>query len=226
MNGKVNGAINGIPLDDLDLQSYVVLDSGRAYTAVSKVPEAIGFDIQSVSILGGVIGWLFATPIGDAENGYQITGGVFNHTATVYFGNSSQKLTIRQKYFGLDVFDQLRMECDIQGEIPTLPVDSKISISEYQEQYTFTAPGVIQSSSSHQYKFTNLDNQEIVHAYTVDQNFIFDYCKFESLPESRTSRLRVGKYFIGFDSREKIIRFGMSNKVGPLGGISTLCTST
>lgn len=218
VNGKVNGRVNGEKLEDLDLQAYVVMVGARAYTAISKVPESVGYDIQSLHILGAVIGWLFAEPVGDSLNGYQLTGGVFNHTATLFFTNTSQKVVIRQKYIGLDVFDQLRLECDIQGDIPVLPDDSKIVIPEYREEYTVTSPGVIQSSASRYFTYTNLDQQEIVQAYSINQNFVFDSCKFDSAPAGTTWRLRVDKNFIGFDSKEQIIRYGMSNKIGPLGG--------
>lgn len=218
VNGKVHGKLNGEKLDDLDLQSYVILTGAKAYTAVSNVPESIGFSSQTLQILGAVIGWLFAEPVREGINGYQLSGGYVNHSATVYFTNTSQKFTLRQKFSGLDVFDQLRMEADIQGEIPTLPLNSKIIIQEYQEQYTLTAPGVIQSSSSHYFTYTDSSNNQVVQLYRVDQNFVFDYCKFESTPVGTTWRLRVGKNFIAYDSTERIIRFGMNNKVGPLGG--------
>lgn len=45
------------------------MSDGRAYTAISKIPESIGYDIQSLQILGGVIGYLFAEPIRGAVNG-------------------------------------------------------------------------------------------------------------------------------------------------------------
>lgn len=69
MNGKVSGKINGEKFEQLDLQSYVVMSDGRAYTAISRVPEFIGSDIQTLQILGGVIGYLFAKPVRGAVNG-------------------------------------------------------------------------------------------------------------------------------------------------------------
>lgn len=218
VNGKVNGKINGERLDNLDLQSYIVMTDGRAYTAISKIPESIGFDVQSLQILGSVIGYLFAKPIRNAYNGYQLTGGVFNHTAKITFTNTSQEIQIKQKYLGLDLFDQLRLEVDIQGDLPVLPVDSKILIDEYQEQYTMTQPGVIQVRGSRAFKYTNSYNQEESVHYNVDQTFLFDYCKFKNNSIGETWKLKVGKNFISYESREQIIRFGLSNKITPLGG--------
>lgn len=66
----MNGKINGEKLENLNLQSYVVTSDGRAYTAISKVPESIGEDIQTLQILGSVIGYLFAQPVRKAVNGW------------------------------------------------------------------------------------------------------------------------------------------------------------
>lgn len=74
VNGKVTGTINGVDLTDLDLQAYVVPADGRTYTAISVVPPNVGYDMQSVTILGSTIGWLFARPVKGALNGYQLTG--------------------------------------------------------------------------------------------------------------------------------------------------------
>jgi nidogen (entactin) len=92
INGKVSGKINGLSFQDEDLHSYVVTSDGRAYTAVSKMNETIGFDLQPLSMLGGVVGWLFARSTSiNAPNGYQLTGmyplrGMFPwETARVFY---------------------------------------------------------------------------------------------------------------------------------------------
>lgn len=73
--------VNGINLTDLDLQAYVVPKDGRSYTALSRVPENIGYDMQSLNILGTTIGWLFAKPVKGAPNGYQLTGNKVLNTS-------------------------------------------------------------------------------------------------------------------------------------------------
>ena len=77
INGKVSGSINGVSFHDEDLHSYVVTSDGRAYTAISKIPDTIGYDLQPLSIFGGVVGWLFARSLAYAPNGYQLTGNSF-----------------------------------------------------------------------------------------------------------------------------------------------------
>lgn len=144
---------------------------------------------------------------------------MFNHSATITFLNTSQVIKIKQKFTGLDVFDQLRLETDIRGEIPNLPNDVKVSIDEYHEEYSLTNPGVLQMSSTRNFKYTNaLNNEEIVYVYTVEQSITFDYCKFENTSVGEVWKLKVGKNFISYESTEQIIRFGLSNKIVPFGG--------
>lgn len=74
VNGRLSGKINEQTLTDLDIQSYIVTSDGRSYTAISKMPNSVGFDMQSLNIIGGTIAWLFAKPLKNTKNGYQLTG--------------------------------------------------------------------------------------------------------------------------------------------------------
>lgn len=74
MNGKVTGMINDVQLNDADLHVYIVTEDGRTYTAISRVPPAIGSDLQVLTPLGGVVGWLFAVSRNGAPNGFMVTG--------------------------------------------------------------------------------------------------------------------------------------------------------
>lgn len=190
----------------------------RAYTGISRIPKNIGADVQALQILGGVIGWLFAKPSKNSLNGYQLTGGYFNHTATLTFPNSSQQIILRQKYLGLDVYDQLRLETEINGELPKLPPNTNIEIDEYTEEYTLSNPGVILSTSSHHFTYTDANNYKETIYYTVDQSFTFNYCKYEPQPTGTTWKLKVGKNYIKYEKNEQIVRFGISNKIVPIGG--------
>lgn len=82
-----------------DLHSYVVTSDGRAYTAVSKMNDSIGFDLQPLSMLGGVVGWLFARSTStSAPNGYQLTGTI--HAKKLFYG----KKLDRVPFFGSGLF--------------------------------------------------------------------------------------------------------------------------
>ncbi len=46
VGGKVSGSVNSVSFRDQDLYSYVVPEDGRIYTALSRVPPAIGTEMQ------------------------------------------------------------------------------------------------------------------------------------------------------------------------------------
>lgn len=74
MQGKVNVSINGIEEKDLNIQAFIVTSDGRTYTAISGVPRSLGYSMQILTNIGSFVGFLFAKPIGNAPNGYQLTG--------------------------------------------------------------------------------------------------------------------------------------------------------
>lgn len=74
MIGKVNLSLNGVDLKNLNVQAFIVTGDGRTYTAITGVPPEIGYSMQLLVSIGSFVGFLFAKPIGDAPNGYQLTG--------------------------------------------------------------------------------------------------------------------------------------------------------
>ncbi|KAK9738878.1 Calcium-binding EGF domain [Popillia japonica] len=219
VNGKVRGEVNGVQFHSLDLQCYVVMKDARTYTAISKMPIELGFSTQIFQFLGSTIGWIFAKPLADALNGFQITGGVFNQTIELTSINTGHSLTIKQNYLGLDVFDRLRVEVELDGTIPTLPENTNATISEYQEQYSVTGLGVIQSLSTRVLRYNDSYNNQVELPLKIKQDILYDYCRHITPQIGVTWKLKVGKNFISYEAREQIIRFGLSNKVGPLDDI-------
>ena len=77
------------------------------FFSVYRVPKDIGEDLQSLTVIGTPIAWLFALPTNEnpqSQNGFTITGGVFNYTAEIKFPESidhSAKITMQ--FQGSDV---------------------------------------------------------------------------------------------------------------------------
>lgn len=80
MNGKVNGRVfvgnspSPVELSNHDLHSYVVANDGRAYVAISNIPDSVGPSLQPLSSMGGVIGWAFALEQPGYQNGFSLIG--------------------------------------------------------------------------------------------------------------------------------------------------------
>ncbi len=88
MNGKVHGKVSvgnspsPVEFSSNDLHSYVVVNDGRSYVAISDIPYTIGPSLQPLSALGGVIGWAFALEQPGFKNGFSIIGEGDTSTGT------------------------------------------------------------------------------------------------------------------------------------------------
>lgn len=66
---------------------------------------------------------------------------MLNQTADITFQDTGDKITVIQRYSGLDVFDQLRMDAQVRGSLPIIPRDLKLQLADYEEQYTSSERG-------------------------------------------------------------------------------------
>ncbi|VVC93154.1 unnamed protein product [Leptidea sinapis] len=215
VHGKLNGVINNENLDDVDVQAYVVVADGRSYTALTQIPLSLGNSLQLLSVFGSVVGWLFAKPSDNVKNGYQLTGGVFNHTAEIHFPETDDRVVINQDYLGHDVFDQLTLDVDVRGTIPVIQA-GRLEVTEYEEQYTTTQIGTLHSVSRR--VFTNkVTGQK--YTQIVSQIFTFNTCKFATYSEDDQvpSTMKVIKNYLSFDAKDNIVRYGSTNKIVPTG---------
>lgn len=216
VHGKINGVLNDVNLNDVDIQAYVVVGEGRAYTALSIIPGGLGSSLQLLNVLGGVVGWMFAKPTAYAKNGYQFTGALFNHTADVWFPGSGARVLINQEYLGHDVFDQITVESDIRGSLPVILTGTKLEIADYEEQYTIVKPGLVRSDSSR--TFTNKITGEKIEQ-RVSQTITYSACQFAPTTDEdkKPLTLKISKNYLGYESRENIVRYGATNRIFPLG---------
>ncbi|XP_012343370.1 nidogen isoform X2 [Apis florea] len=216
VNGRISGTINGVEFLARDLQCYVQTKDGRTYTALSRVPEEIGASFQLLGNLGGVIGWLFAKPIGETKNGYELTGGLFNHTAELSFPSTGDKVTIRSNYLGLDVFGQLKMQAQIEGTLPQLGRETGLDYGDYDELYTRVQTGVIRSRAERICKLTEGgENREL--DFIQDETIYYNECPYLTVePEDDTTRLKFFRGVTTYEATEGIIRFAVNTKVAPL----------
>lgn len=216
--------MNDVPLNGIDLHAYINSEEGRTYTALSRIPAAVGSDLQSLLAVGDVIGWLFAKARSGLPNGFQLTGGRFNSTAEVSFPQTSHAITISQQFQGLDVFNYLRTNIEIRGSLPSVVFGAKIEVPDHFEEYNLVRPGQFRSRASRLFR---LEGNSLEIPFTVDQTISFESCPFWP-PEKVTQALRldVSKNFIVYDDKEQIVRYAASYKTTPVSGKAILGDST
>ncbi|GAA6100747.1 nidogen-1 isoform X1 [Tachysurus ichikawai] len=225
MNGKVNGRISigslssPVEFSNNDLHSYVVVNDGRAYVAISNIPASVGHSLQPLASLGGIIGWAFALEQPGYENGFSIIGGVFTRQAEVTFQPGGEKLIINQEFKGIDEHDHLVVSTQLEGRIPEVSPGATVHIDPYVEIYQY-ASNLVSSSSTREYTVSPLNGPVKTLSYLWRQRITFQSCphaeSIRSVPSSQ--QLSVDQVFVMYDSDNQLIRYAMSNKVGPVSG--------
>ncbi|XP_073319461.1 nidogen-1-like isoform X2 [Pagrus major] len=221
MNGKVNGRVfvgnspSPVELSNHDLHSYVVANDGRAYVAISNIPDSLGPSLQPLSSLGGVIGWAFALEQPGYQNGFSLIGGVFSRQAEVIFQPGNERLSIKQQFKGIDEHDHLVVSTELEGRLPAVPLGSSVQINPYKEIYQ-NDRDLITSSSSRDYTITSPDGTVQPRSYQWRQTITFQSCPHgEAIrAELSTQQLSVDQIFVMFDTDNHLIRYAMSNRIG------------
>ncbi|XP_077024533.1 nidogen-1 [Tamandua tetradactyla] len=227
VNGKVKGRIfvgssqSPVVFENTDLHSYVVMNHGRSYTAISTIPETLGYSLLPLAPVGGIIGWMFAVEQDGFKNGFSITGGEFTRQAEVTFVGHPGKLVIKQQFSGIDEHGHLTIDTELEGRVPLIPFGSSVHIEPYTELYHYSR-SVITSSSTREYTVTEpeRDGAAPTHTYTYQwrQTITFQECIHDdtrpALPS--TQQLSVDSVFVLYNQDERILRYALSNSIGPV----------
>ncbi|GAB5578343.1 low-density lipoprotein receptor-related protein 4 [Prionailurus iriomotensis] len=232
VNGKVKGRIlvgnSPVPIvfENTDLHSYVVMNHGRSYTAISTIPETVGYSLLPLAPVGGIIGWMFAVEQEGFKNGFSITGGEFTRQAEVTFVGYPGKLVIKQRFSGIDEHGHLTITTELEGRVPQIPFGSSVHIEPYTELYHYS-PGayripVITSSSTREYTVMEPEQggaaPSTIYTYQWRQTITFQECAHDTsrpaLPN--TQQLSVDSVFVLYNQEESILRYALSNSIGPV----------
>lgn len=212
---SLSGSINGQQLSkNIKAQSYVSLEDGRCYTAINPVNEDAESLLRLALPISEAVGWVFAKPSENSPsygNGYQLTGGKFNHLSYVRFPSTGDVLTINQTFEGLNVWDQLIVKVDINGNIPDIAYQKKVTLEDFVETYTFKSKNHISSQLSSKIDFPE-DHSSI--EFNIEQNIKFDKCVYSDDQLSlQPNFVKVSKLSLDYSPREKAVRTQYTTKI-------------
>ncbi|XP_030050841.1 nidogen-1 [Microcaecilia unicolor] len=223
VNGKVKGRLfvgsNPVPMvfENIDLHSYIVVNDGRAYTAISTISESLGYSLLPLASIGGVIGWMFALEQPQYKNGFSITGGEFIRQAEVTFLPSNDKVVIKQQFTGINEHGHLTISTELEGRVPQIPFGSSVHLEPYTELY-HSSSSVITSSSTREYTVEFPEGSSQTYTYQWKQTMSFQECIYDTTQNTipATQQLSVDRIFVLYNREEKILRYAMSNSIGPI----------
>ncbi|XP_050988516.1 nidogen-2 [Labeo rohita] len=220
VNGKVRGTVlvggTAVQLDSIDLHAYIVVGDGRAYTAISEVPEPVGWALMPVAPIGGLFGWLFALELPNSLNGFSITGAEFTRRAEVTFYPGNQRLSIVQTATGLDTQNYLSVDTHLQGSVPFIPPGATVQMEPFKDTYHYY-PSLITSTSVREFTVVSAENGAETHSFQVKQNITYRDCTHGLRSGLEMQELRINRIFVMYVKEERILRYAITNKIGPFG---------
>ncbi|XP_062863770.1 nidogen-2 [Trichomycterus rosablanca] len=221
VNGKVNGVVTvgstPVGLDNIDLHAYIVVGDGRAYTAISEVPETLGRALMPATPIGGLFGWLFALRLPDSHNGFNVTGAEFIRHADVTFYPGNQRLSIVQTAKGLDGQNYLSVDTRLEGSVPFVPLGASVQMDPFSEIYHYY-PSLITSSSVREFTVVSAESGAEKFTFQLRQNITYRDCRHAAQGVAETLQLNVERTFAMYVKEERVLRYAITNKIGHEGG--------
>ncbi|XP_074852310.1 nidogen-2 [Carettochelys insculpta] len=218
LNGKVSGDLlvgqTPVRFGGVDLHAYVVGNDGRAYTAISHVPQPAARALVPLTPIGGLFGWLFALEKPGYENGFSITGAEFTHNLEVTFYPGEEKVRITQTADGLGPENYLSIKTHIEGQLPFIPENFAVHIAPYKELYHYSSSAVTSTAYRQYFLISGSVNRTL--AYRLHQNITFQDC----LPARHRwavpaiQQLSVDRIFALYNNEERVLRYAITNQIG------------
>uniref|UniRef100_A0A8C7RYN4 Nidogen 2 n=1 Tax=Oncorhynchus mykiss TaxID=8022 RepID=A0A8C7RYN4_ONCMY len=221
VNGKVSGTVivgsTPVDLNSVDLHAYIVVSDGRAYTAISEVPEPVGWALMPVAPIGELFGWLFALELPNSQAGFKITGAEFTRHAEVTFYPGNQRLSIVQTAQGLDSENHLSVDTRLHGDVPFIAPGATVQMEPYKETYQYY-PSVVRSTSVREFTVVSAERGSETFTFQLHQNITYHDCRYGPRAGPETLQLTTERVFVMYVKDENILRYAITNKISPVGG--------
>ncbi|KAM7409728.1 hypothetical protein PAMA_001291 [Pampus argenteus] len=172
--GSIIGNINDMEFG-IAILNATITDSksgGKIIKAfITNVPRTLGPAMRKlISILNPVY-WTTAQEVGEAVNGYTLTGGVFRRETQVEFA-TGEILRMTHIARGLDSDGALLIDIVVNGHILQLSSHADISIKDYTEDYIQTGPGQLYALSTRMF---SIDRESV--PYSWNHTISYDLSK-------------------------------------------------
>ncbi|KAK2856787.1 hypothetical protein Q5P01_005522 [Channa striata] len=194
------------------------VSDGRAYTAISEVPEPVGWALMPVAPIGEVFGWLFALELPNSQAGFKFTGADFTRHAEVIFYPGNQHLSIIQIARGLDDHNHLTVDTVVSGTVPFLPPGAEVTMNPFKETYEYY-PSVATSTSVREFSVVSAERGSESFSFQLKQNITYNSCRHDNHAAGlETLQLTMERVFVMYVKEERILRYAITNKISPIGG--------
>ncbi|XP_077370479.1 uncharacterized protein nid2a [Festucalex cinctus] len=217
LSGTVTVGLTPVELNNIDLHAYIVVGDGRAYTAVSEVPEPVGWALMPAAPIGELFGWLFALELPNSQAGFKTTGAEFTRHAELVFYPGNQRLSIRQTGRGLDENNHFTVDTVLNGSAPFLPPAAEVTMEPFKETYHYY-PSLATSSSVREFTVVSPGGGSESFSFQLKQNISYRDCRHDSRAVPvETLQITMERVFVMYVKEERILRYAITNKISPVG---------
>ncbi|XP_074524022.1 hemicentin-1 [Halichoeres trimaculatus] len=172
--GSIIGNINDIEFG-IAILNATITDSdsgGRIIKAtITNIPRTLGPAMRKLISILNPIYWTTAQEVGEAVNGYTLTGGIFRRETQVEFA-TGEILRMTHIARGLDSDGALLLDIVVNGHILQLPSQADINIKDYTEDYIQTGPGQLYAQSTRMF---SVDRESV--PYSWNHTISYDVSK-------------------------------------------------
>ncbi|KAI3368574.1 hypothetical protein L3Q82_025583, partial [Scortum barcoo] len=172
--GSIIGNINDIEFGIAILNATITdgKSGGRIIKAtITNVPRTLGPAMRKLISILNPIYWTTAQEVGEAVNGYTLTGGIFRRETQVEFA-TGEILRMTHIARGLDSDGALLLDIVVNGHILQLPSHADINIKDYTEDYIQTGPGQLYALSTRMF---SIDRESV--PYSWNHTISYDLSK-------------------------------------------------
>jgi len=203
MNGTIDihradGSVNRVKLTNSQFQGFSMLSLLRAHSAISNVPRELASILNKLIPIGEISAWLFATPSGNAVNGFDFTGGRFQRQLKIRFHDSKYRFDLRQLFKGASFQDDeavIDVTGVFVGMLPEILFEEDSNQDDIEVTFVRESPGRITMKTTNSFSSNGTR-----YVYDVSEEIFFSEC-----PQSRQDvpdrlKLRLSTIFSQIDS--------------------------
>uniref|UniRef100_A0AAV2L0I0 Hemicentin-1 n=1 Tax=Knipowitschia caucasica TaxID=637954 RepID=A0AAV2L0I0_KNICA len=162
--GSVIGNINNIEFGIGILNASISDHKGQGKVidaTISNIPRTLGPAMRILVSILSPISWTTAQELGEAVNGYSLTGAVFRRETQVEFA-TGEILRMTHVSRGLDSDGALLLDIVVNGHMLQLPPNTDLGIKDYSEDYIQTGPGQLYAQSTRMF---TLDRESVPYSW-------------------------------------------------------------
>ncbi|KAG8436526.1 hypothetical protein GDO86_007581 [Hymenochirus boettgeri] len=151
VRGNLFGNINDLEFGIANLNASITddptLTTKILQAKFTNIPKSLGPSMRNLVSVLNPLYWTIAKEIGEAVNGFALTGGLFKRESQVEFA-TGEILHITHTVRGVDSDGSLLLDTVVKGHVLQLQSSVDLRVKDYTEDYVQTGPGEIHAYST------------------------------------------------------------------------------